>query len=73
MIPEYVAAGIWSAEMSGRYPGVMISSNKLSVRVSPICLSELVAILAEVGIIGCVILPFNRSIFQLKQNREEIA
>ena len=49
MVPEYVAAGIWSAEMSGRYPGVMISNNKLSVRVSPICLSELVAILAEVG------------------------
>ena len=49
MVPEYVAGGIWSAEMSGRYPGVMISNNKLSVRVSPICLSELVAILAEVG------------------------
>jgi len=49
MIPEYVAVGTWSAEMSGRYPGVIISINKLSVRVSPICLSELVAILAEVG------------------------
>lgn len=48
-VPEYVAVGTWSAEMSGRYPGVMISINKLSVRVSPICLSELVAILAEVG------------------------
>ena len=35
--------------MSGRYPGVIISINKLSVRVSPICLSELVAMLAEVG------------------------
>ena len=49
MLPEYVAVGTWSAEMSGKYPGVMISINKLSVRVSPICLSEFVAILAGVG------------------------
>ena len=48
-IPVYAVVGTWSAEMSGRYPGVMISNNKLSVRVSPICLSELVAIVRDGG------------------------
>lgn len=42
-LPWYDAVGTWSAEMSGRYPGVRRSITKLSVRVSPICLSELVA------------------------------
>ena len=44
--------------MSGKYPGVIISINKLSVRVSPICLSELVAMAAGGGLVSCVLILF---------------
>ena len=48
-LPWYAAGGTCNADTSGRYPGVNISINKLSVSVSPICLSELVAMVPGDG------------------------